>query len=318
MLPRALTQLIEIHLREGEFAEADALVRELDAAADPAGRESFVHVAMLMAAYRGRGEEGRRLIAEARTRLSSQSRGVDAVAVGFADLILNNGLGRYEEALRSGRRVLDDLDPVARAPWVLPELVEAAVRAGAVDEAATALRQLAESAGISGTDGVLGLEARSRALLSDGPEAERLYLQAIASLGRPGCRIELARAHLVYGEWLRRAGRRADARRQLRTSYDMLSEMGLEAFAERARRELRATGETARKRVLETRDDLTPQEDQIARRACEGLSNSEIGARLFISPRTVEWHLRKIFVKLGISSRFALRDALPERTELSA
>jgi DNA-binding CsgD family transcriptional regulator len=155
-------------------------------------------------------------------------------------------------------------------------------------------------------------------LLSDGPEAERLYLEAIACLGGPGCRVDLARAHLVYGEWLRRAGRRADARRQLRTSYDMFSDMGLEAFAERSRRELRATGETARRRVLETRDDLTPQEDQIARLACEGLSNSEIGARLFISPRTVEWHLRKIFVKLGINSRFALRDALPERTELSA
>ena len=318
VLPGALTQLVEIHLREGNLEEADALARELDAAAASARSEPLLDIAMLMAAYRGRDEEGRRLIAVARTRPSFQPRGVSAVLVEFADLILNNGLGRYEEALRSGRRVLEDLDPIAQAPWVLPELVEAAARAGAVDEAATALHRLAESARISGADWALGLEARSHALLSNGPEAERLYLEAIARLGGPGCRVELARAHLVYGEWLRRAGRRADARRQLRTSYDTLSDMGLAAFAERARRELRATGETARKRVLETRDDLTPQEDQIARLAGEGLSNSEIGARLFISPRTVEWHLRKIFVKLGISSRFALRDALPERTELSA
>jgi DNA-binding CsgD family transcriptional regulator len=318
VLPSALTQLIEIHLRAGELAEADALLRELNATADPASSEPLLHAAMLTAAYRGRDEEARRLIEQARTRMSPQSRGIGAVVVEFADLILNNGLGRYDEALRCGRRVIEAVDPIARAPWVLPELVEAAARAGAVDEAAAALARLAESAGISGTDRVLGLETRSRAVLSDGPEAERLYLEAIACLGRPECRVELARAHLLYGEWLRRAGRRADARRQLRRSYDMLSDMGLEAFAARARRELRATGETARKRVLETRDDLTPQEDQIARLACQGLSNSEIGARLFISPRTVEWHLRKIFVKLGIHSRFALRDALPERTELSA
>jgi DNA-binding CsgD family transcriptional regulator len=201
---------------------------------------------------------------------------------------------------------------------VLPEVIEAAVRAGAADEATAALCRLAESARVSGADWAVGLEARSRALLSDGSEAERLYLEAITRLGGAGCSVELARARLLYGEWLRREGRRVDAREQLRTSYDVLSEMGLEAFAERARRELRATGETARKRVMDTRDDLTPQEDQIARLACAGLSNGEIGARLFISPRTVEWHLRKIFIKLGINSRFALRDVLPEPAELSA
>ena len=167
---------------------------------------------------------------------------------------------------------------------------------------------------MSGTEWALGLEARCRALLSDGSAADHLYVDAIARLDTTSCRVDLARAHLLYGEWLRRSGRRVDARGHLRTADDMLSDMGVEAFAERARRELRATAETARKRVVETRDDLTPQEKEIARLARDGLSNPEIGARLFLSRRTVEWHLRKIFVKLGITSRFCLGDALPAGT----
>jgi DNA-binding CsgD family transcriptional regulator len=312
VLPQALAQLVEIHLREGDLAAADAGVRELEAAADAAGSEPSAHIALLRAAYRGRDEEARRLIAEAGTHRLPDPRGVGV----YAELVLNNGLGRYEQALKSNRQVLEDLEPIG-ATWALPELVEAAARAGRVDEATAALCRLAESARTAGNDWALGLEARSRALLSEGPEAERLYLEAIARLGGPGSRVDLARAHLVYGEWLRRAGRRLDARQQLRTAHDMLSDMSVEAFAERAQRELRATGETSRKRVAETRDDLTPQEDEIARLARDGLSNPEIGARLFISPRTAEWHLRKIFAKLGITSRFALRDALPERTGLS-
>jgi DNA-binding CsgD family transcriptional regulator len=277
-----------------------------------------IRVAMLIAAYRGHDEDGRRLIAEARGHLSPGSAGAGAVVGEFADLLLNNGLGRYEEALSAGRRVLEDLEPVERAPWTLPEIVEAATRAGAVDEAVAALRRLEASAHGSGSDWALGVEARSRALLSSGGEAEQLYLEAVARLGRPGTRVDQARAHLLYGEWLRRGGRRVDAREQLRRAHDMLSDMGVEAFAERARWELRATGETARKRVMATRDDLTPQEEEIARLARDGLSNPEIGARLFISPRTVEWHLRKVFIKLDISSRVALRSALPEPTALSA
>jgi DNA-binding CsgD family transcriptional regulator len=318
VLPQTLAQLIGIQMREGELHAAATLMREVDAAVDATRCEPLAHVSMVMAAYRGRAEEGRRLIDEARTQLTPESRGLGVVVVEFANLLLNNGLGRYDEGLRLGRRLLEDLEPVGRAPWALPELVEAAARAGAVEEATAALRQLSDRAAISGTDWALGLEARSRALLAKESRAEQLYREAIERLAAPGSRTDLARAHLVYGEWLRRAGRRADARHQLRTAYDMLNDMGVDGFADRAWRELRAMGETARKPTAETRDDLTPQEEQIARLARAGLSNPEIGARLFISPRTVEYHLHKIFIKLDISSRVELRKALPEHTAVSA
>jgi DNA-binding CsgD family transcriptional regulator len=249
---------------------------------------------------------------------AAESRGLGVVVVEFASLLLNNGLGRYDEGLRSGRRVLEDLEPVGRAGWALPELVEAAGRAGAAEEATVALRQLSDRAAISGTDWALGLEARSRALLTEEPAAEELYREAIERLAEPGSRTDLARAHLVYGEWLRRSGRRVDASHQLHTAHEMLQDMGVEGFADRAWRELRAMGETARKPIAETPDDLTPQEQQIARLARAGLSNPEIGARLFISPRTVEYHLHKIFIKLAINSRVELREALPEHTAVSA
>jgi DNA-binding CsgD family transcriptional regulator len=318
MLPQTLAQLIGIHMRQGELAAAAALMREVDAAVDATRCEPLAHVSMVVAAYRGEEAQGRRLIEAARTQLTPESRGIGVVVVEFANLLLNNGLGRYEDGLRSGRRVLEDLEPVGRPPWALPELVEAAARAGAIEEATAALRQLSERVRISGTDWAQGLEARSRALLTEGSDAEQLYREAIERLARPGSATDLARAHLLYGEWLRRTGRRVDARQELRTAHEMLDDMGLEAFADRAARELRATGETARKRTVESRDDLTPQEDQIARLARAGLSNPEIAARLFISPRTVEWHLRKIFIKLDITSRVALRDVLPEPTAVSA
>jgi DNA-binding CsgD family transcriptional regulator len=165
-------------------------------------------------------------------------------------------------------------------------------------------------ASAAGSDWALGLEARSRALLSEGAPAEALYREAIERLGRTSIRGEHARAHLLYGEWLRRGGRRKDAREQLRVAHRRFADMEMEAFAERARRELQATGATTRKRQAATRDELTPQEEQIARLARDGLTNSEIGGQLFLSPRTVEWHLRKVFTKLGISSRMGLHDAL--------
>jgi ATP/maltotriose-dependent transcriptional regulator MalT len=193
---------------------------------------------------------------------------------------------------------------------VLPELIEAAARNGDAGLARDALERLAKTTQPCGTEFALGIEARCRALLSDGAAADALYQEAIERLERTRLRPEAARAHLLYGEWLRRENRRVDARQQLRTAHEMLSAIGMEAFAERARKELQATGETVRKRTAETRDDLTGQERQIARLARDGLSNPEIGARLFLSSRTVEWHLRNVFVKLGIQSRRELASAL--------
>jgi ATP/maltotriose-dependent transcriptional regulator MalT len=206
----------------------------------------------------------------------------------------------------------NDIDPYPQM-WALPELVEAAVRTGENDVAHKAIDRLAEMTRPAGTDWGLGTEARSRALVSDGENADLLYREAIERFGRTKLRPELARAHLLYGEWIRREGGRREAREQLRTAHHLFADMGMEAFAERTRRELVATGETARKRSPETRDDLTPQEEQIARLVCDGLSNPDIAAQLFLSSRTVEWHLRKVYAKLGISSRRELwaASALP-------
>jgi len=229
----------------------------------------------------------------------------------WARAVVMNGLGRYEEALAAAVEASDDTPELFVSMWSLSELIEAAVRTGDSGRARPALKRLGEHTHAGDGDWALGIAARSRALLSEGEDAEHLYREAIERLGRTRLRPEHARAHLLYGEWLRREGRRVDAREQLRTAHGLLAGMGMEAFAERARRELVATGARLRRRTVETRDDLTPQEEQIARLARDGLSNPEIGARLFLSPRTVEWHLKKVFTKLGISSRMGLPDALP-------
>jgi DNA-binding CsgD family transcriptional regulator len=227
-------------------------------------------------------------------------------------------LGRYDEAASAAQQAASNpLNPWT-CMWALPELVEGAARAGDTELAHDALERLAETTEPAGTDFALGIEARSRALLSDGEIAERLYRVAIARLRRTPLRPELGRTRLLYGEWLRRESRRVDARAQLRTAHDLFVSIGMEAFGERARGELHATGEKVRKRRVETRDDLTAQERQIAELARDGLSNPEIGARLFLSPRTVEWHLRKVFGKLGIRSRFELADALGRSEPRSA
>jgi DNA-binding CsgD family transcriptional regulator len=225
---------------------------------------------------------------------------------------LYNGLGRYDRALAEARQASEQAPELYVSAWALPELIEAASRTGRAQMATDALGRLAAAASVAQTDWASGIHARSRALLSDGEDAEGSYREAIERLGRTPVRPELARAHLLYGEWLRREGRRADARAQLRTAHDMFAAIGMEAFAERARRELAATGETARQRTVEARDTLTPQEAQIAGLARAGPSNPEIAARLFLSPRTVEYHLRKVFGKLDISSRHQLEDALPD------
>jgi DNA-binding CsgD family transcriptional regulator len=225
--------------------------------------------------------------------------------------VLNNGLGRYAEALAAAQRASENHPELGQSNWAMVELIEAAARSGMTEAAAGAYRRLAEMTGASGTDWGLGIQARSQALLSEGDEAERLYREAIERLGRTRLRVELARAHLLYGEWLRRQRRRGEARGPLRTAHGMLEEMGLEAFAARARRELGATGETARKRTVTTRIELTVQEAQIARLARDGMSNPEIGTRLFLSPRTVQYHLGKVFTKLEITSRSQLQRNLP-------
>jgi DNA-binding CsgD family transcriptional regulator len=238
--------------------------------------------------------------------------GVAATTAHWAAAVLYNGLARYEEAAASARRAAADTFAPWLSMWALPELVEAAARSGNASLARDELERLIATTRPCGTDWALGIEARCRALLSDGAVADELYREAIDRLSRTLLRPELARAHLLYGEWLHREGRRVDAREQLRAAHDMLAAIGMEAFAARARRELAATGETVRKRTTEVSSVLTAQEAQIARLARDGRTNPEIGAQLFLSSRTVEWHLRKIFAKLGIGSRRELPAALAQ------
>ena len=224
--------------------------------------------------------------------------------------VLYNGLARYDDALAAARQATEYPEDLAFFTWGLVELIEAAVRSGEAEVAVDGLGRLSEMTRASGTDWAFGVEARCRALLSDGEAAETLYRQALEALERTRVRVELARAHLLYGEWLRRERRRLDAREQLRTAHTLFTQFGMEAFAERARVELEATGEHARKRTADTLDDLTPQEAQISRLAADGATNQEIAAQLFISPSTVDYHLRKAFRKLGVKSRHQLKQHL--------
>src|SRR5215472_12833726 len=232
-----------------------------------------------------------------------------ALLAGYVTAVLNNGLGRYPAALAGARRACEH-DDLGYFNWSLAELVEAGVRSGAVEEAAATLQKLEGRTRASGTDWALGVLARSKALLSDDAAAESLYHEAIERLERGGIVIHLARAHLVYGEWLRRVNRRHDGREHLRIAYQTFSGIGAEAFAERTRGELLATGEVVRKRTVETGNVLTAQESQIVRLAADRHTNPKIASQLFISPRTVEYHLRKVFTKLGVSSRRELPAAL--------
>ena len=309
-LPSALTSLACLHLLTGEPAAAQPLTQEARAIADATGGRLFPYDALGLAALGGRQDAALELIEGARQDAVLRGEGRGIAATKWATAMLYNGLGRYGEALSAA----EEADQYAGAPttsgWVLSELIEAAVRSGQPGRAAWAIRQLSESASVAGTDWALGVKARSLALLSEGEPAEELYRAAIRHLSQCRARVDLSRAHLLYGEWLRRENRRVDAREQLRRAYETLTAMGAEGFADRARRELLATGENARKRTVETVGDLTAQERQIAVRARNGHTNTEIGAELFLSPRTVEWHLRKVFMKLGITSRRQLRDAL--------
>ncbi len=314
-LPIHLAGLGTARSWRGDFAGAAALAAEADSVAAATGSWCPPNALLRLRALQGRESEASAAIEQAATR----GPGV-AIYAHWAGAVLYNGLARYEEAAWSARQATLNTFEYFVSARALPELVEAAARAGDRRLAYEAVERLAETTQPAGTDWALGIEARSRALLSHGAAADNLYHEAIDHLRRTRLRPELARAQLLYGEWLRREGRRVDAREQLRAAYDLFAAIGMEAFAERARRELMATGETVRRRNAGTRDELTPQEEQIARLARDGLSNPEIGGQLFISARTVEWHLRKVFIKLGVGSRRELHAALshPGRTDLPA
>jgi DNA-binding CsgD family transcriptional regulator len=292
----------------GDFATAALLIAELAAVKEATGTRIATHAALALAAMRGDEAEASELIDRAIARAASDGQGTAVQIARWARAILMNGLGRYEEALAAAVEASDDTPELYFANFALSELIEAAARTGHAELAERGVARLAAQIGES--DWLLGIHARSRALLSQGEAAERGYRDAIERLGRTRLRPELARSHLLYGEWLRRESRRVDAREQLREAHEQFVAIGMDAFAARARGELQATGERVR-RSVETRDDLTAQERQIARLARDGLSNPEIGARLYLSPRTVEWHLRKVFSKLGIRTRHELADALP-------
>ena len=307
-LQLALNFLALTHVVFGELKTAAQVFEEDRLIAEASGNPPFPYNQMLLAAWRGQEGEASELI-EA-TLQAPAGAGMGAVVAMCARSVLNNGLGRHEAARDAAWRAFE-LDPMAGGTLLVPELVEAASRTGDRTLIEAALEWLSERTRVTPSDWWLGMQARARAFLSEGEIAENLHRESIERLGRTLARVELARAHLLYGEWLRRENRRVDAREQLREAHDMLEAMGVEAFAERARRELLATGATARKRTAETLGDLTAQEAQIARLARDGLSNPEIGARLFISPLTVKYHLRKVFIKLGISSRSQLDRVLP-------
>jgi DNA-binding CsgD family transcriptional regulator len=296
----------------GDFKEAASVIAEADAVTGATGIHIASYGAVLLAAYQGREAEASALLTMTIEKASAGGEGVGVQFARWATAVLFNGLGRYGEALVAARQASDAAPELFISHWALAELVEAGVRSGNQALAAQALERLVGAPSASGTEWGLGIVARSQALVSDDEGAEALYLEAITRLGRTPLRPELARAHLVYGEWLRRESRRMDAREQLRTAYEMFTSFGADAFAERTRRELLATGEKVRKRSDETRGQLTAQEEQIARLAADGRTNQEIGAQLFLSPRTVEWHLHKVFTKLGVGSRMQLRDKLPD------
>ncbi len=312
-LPVALNSRAFMLLFAGELTAAAALIQELQPAIEATGTRVAPYPALGLAVLAGRAAEATALIDVITRDVTLRGEGIGLTVVDWAHAVLNNGLGNYQDAVTAAQRSTGYLREMTAPTWTMAELIEAAARSGHGDIAADALARLAETTSVSGTDWARGVEARSRALLSEGDSAERLYREAIERLGRCRVRADLARAHLVCGEWLRRERRRVDARAELRIALEMLESMGMEAFAERARRELQATGETARKRTVVTSDQgLTAQELQVARMAREGLSNPEIGARLFISARTVQYHLRKVFTKLGINSRSQLDGVLPD------
>jgi DNA-binding CsgD family transcriptional regulator len=295
----------------GDFATASSLIAEVDAVTEATGSCIPLFGAVTLAAYEGHHREASELIEATIAETTAAGLGSWAQMARWLGAVLFNGLGRYDAALTLAQKASEDTPELYLAAWALPELIEAAARSGAATLAREALQQLAETTTAAQTDWALGIQARSRALLSDGEAAERLYREATERLGRTRLRPELARAHLVYGEWLRRERREADARVELRIAQEMFAGIGMTAFTRRAVQELRAAGVRPRSRPIQPETQLTAREAQVARMAGDGFTNSEIASRLFISSRTVQYHLSKVFVKLGIRSRTQLAQLLP-------
>jgi DNA-binding CsgD family transcriptional regulator len=310
VLPSALTTRSGVEMFAGRLAIVSSLFNEVMAVNEATGANLAPYVGLARVTFQGREAEAARLIESATREVMARGEGRGLTFIHWVTAVLYNGLGCYEEALAAARQAGEDIHASWWRNWGLVELIEAAARSGKPDLAVDALGQLSQTTSASGTDWALGIEARSRALLSEGEAAETLYRKAIETLARTRVRVELARAHLLYGEWLRRERRRLDAREQLRRAHKLFTQFGMEAFAERARVELEATGEHARKRTVETLDNLTPQETQVSRLAADGATNQEIAAQLFISPSTVDYHLRKAFRKLGVKSRHQLNQRL--------
>jgi DNA-binding CsgD family transcriptional regulator len=308
VLPAALTSGAVMQLLAGDPPQAAWLLQQAEAVARATDHIPEPDGPLILAAWEGRERTAGRLIAE----MTASGDGQWLKTAAWAAALLHNGLSRYDEALAAAAQASAHPGELGPTTWALAELIEAAVRCGRPEPAAAALEQLSEITRAAATDWALGIQVRCQALLSEGDAAERGYVEAIERLGRTRVRVELARAYLLYGEWLRRENRRVEAREQLRTAYQMLAAMGIDGFAERTRAELLATGETVRRRRMETAAELTPQEIRIVRLAVDGHTNPEISTQLFLSPRTVEWHLRKVFTKLGINSRRELPTVLPD------
>jgi DNA-binding CsgD family transcriptional regulator len=313
MLPFALDEAAFAHVLGGNLSIAESLIGEAEALIEATRSGMVLYAAAMLAAWRGHESEAERLIDTTISQARALGQGLAVNVLHSARATLYNGLGRYDAALTASQESVQFPPSWAAigSYLTLHELVEAACRSGQPALAAEAIDQLAATTVPSGTAWATGVEARSRALLSTGDTAEALYIEAIDRLDRSPVRPEAARAHLLFGEWLRRENRRVDARRHLRVAHASLSTIGMDAFAERARRELRATGVNVRKRSVETHADLTAQEAQVAKLARDGLSNPEISGRLFISAHTVQYHLSKVYTKLGITSRSQLDQVLP-------
>jgi DNA-binding CsgD family transcriptional regulator len=314
-LPLALSSWIPVLVFMGELPTAAALVEEARSLQEAAGITEAAYGSLTYGAWRGQEQLTRDLVRTKMREARLRGEGIGIAVCEYARAVLGNGLGRYDQAFAAAVSATADPRELVVHNWGLSELVEAAARTGRDDTAADAADRMTRKATAAGTPWALGMAARARALVSSGDRAEEAFGEALDRLRQANVRAELARTHLLYGEWLRQAGRRLQARAQLGTAHDMFTEMGLDGFRARARAELAAAGAVLREPPRDPGDELTPQEAHIARLAGSGLSNPEIGAQLLLSSRTVEWHLRKVFAKLGISSRRELRDVLGDQGE---